>query len=683
MKRLAFLLLPLLVLAACQDMPEPLAPSDDAMLAHGASGTIDLIVVLDDGFAPGGGDANRERADEIARGLGLAPFHTYGTALFGFAASVPATQVEALRRNSMVAHVEADQPVSLPEPVFEPAPARATGEGGAEPSSSTQVVPWGIERTGARENGGTGSGVHVFVLDTGIDPDHPDLKANLGEGHTVFTASCRGNPKNCEQLTWYDDHGHGTHVAGTIGALDNGSGVVGVAPEVTLHAVKVMNENGGGSWSGIIAGIDWVAEQTVMLGQPTVANMSLGGLNDDGKVGSCTASGLVGGNDAMYAALCNARNTGAVFAVSAGNTGGDSGLRRPSAFYDVTMAVSATSCRFDDGDLVQTCEMGSEAFTTWSSWGNREDLDWPSEGSLPVAIAAPGANVLSTWIGGDHRYASGTSMAAPHVAGGAALVLAQLGGAQAADGSAFSTVRAALLGATECTESWHNISGNPHSERFLNLRSAEPIDECVEPGAPPLAALEFLRATEATSSSVSFEWAPGSDYPYEDLFYDILHYNGSAWSPVEIVGADITSYEHGGLNSSTTYRWAVRAIRMSGETITEAGPWSYLDASTAPAEGDPELSVTIAGVQCYRQDGRCDFWSETEGAGTLSWAIAPDGNYWTPTGTTSANLVVYFPEPGTYTATVTVDNGFGSTDSDSRSVSCRTQGNNLRCSPID
>jgi subtilisin len=675
MKRLTLLVLPLLFLAACQDMPEPLTPSDDVAQAYGAQDAVDLIVVLDDGFAPGGGDANRERAAEIARGFGLAPFHTYGTALFGFAASVPATQVEALRRSPMVAHLEADQPVSLPKPVFEPAPARAMGEGATEPSSSTQVVPWGIDRTGARNNGSTGSGISVYVLDTGIDPAHPDLEANLGEGHTVFESTCRGNSKNCPPPpTWHDDHGHGTHVAGTIGAADNGSGVVGVAPEVTLHAVKVMGADGRGSRSGIIAGVDWVAGHNA--DRPRVANMSLGGAGE--KFGTCTADGLVGSTDAYHAALCNARNMGVVFAVSAGNSGADAAFQAPAAFYDAAITVSATSCRFDGEALVQICESGSEAFTTWSNWGVGSDEEWRSEASLPVAIAAPGANVLSTWIGGDYRYASGTSMAAPHVAGGAALVLQQLVGSQAADGSAFSTVRTALLGASECTQTWHNVSENPHNERFLNLRSSEAIDECVEPGDPPPTAPTDLQVVGVTSTTVSLAWEHENP---EGSKFEIWQNTGGTWGHLTYVeGA--TAFTVEGLSPSTGYGYTVRTVAGG-----DASPWSNIVNVVTLADGEddpPALEVRIVSVDCDRHR-RCDFRSEVTSPvkPTWSWTINPEGDYWTPIGTDQQNLVVYFSDPGTYTATVAVENGLDDPASDSRSVNCRIQGNSLRCSPID
>jgi subtilisin len=651
------------VLPACHDSREPVAPADAAAFSAGQGDAVDLIVVLEESFARGRGAENRDRAAEFAAGLGLMATHAYGTALFGFAATVPAARVEQLRQHPMVAHVERDRAVSLPNPVFEPRPA---GDGGAQSSSGNQVVPWGISRTGARESAYNGSGVHVYVLDTGIDSRHPDLQANIGEGHTVFTSSCKGNPKNCPPPpTWEDDHGHGTHVAGTIGAADNGAGVIGVAPKVTLHAVKVLDSNGSGSWSGIIAGIDWVMEQTVKLGRPTVANMSLGGSNEAGRVGACTASGLTGSSDAMHAALCNARNAGAVFTVSAGNTGGDSGLRRPSAYYDAVMAVSATSCRFGGEDVVQTCESGSEAFTTFSSWGTWTDDEYPSQGSLPVVIAAPGAQVLSALLGGGHRYASGTSMAAPHVAGGAALVLQRLGAAQPADRSAFVAVRSALLGASECTATWHNISGNPHSERFLNLRGSSPIDECVEPGEPPAAppvAPTELRVVETTTSTATLAWqhvAPG------DARFEVWIYRSGQWGHEAYVDG-ATEYVSEGLNPYSIYYYAVRTV-----TSTMASAWS----NTVEATTKRELVASFS-HSCGNSD-TCSFTNSSTGdAAGASW------NWKFGNGQTSA---AYNPQPVTYSAeatyhvSLTVTDPAGRVSTAEATVVCRVRGNRLRC----
>jgi len=641
-------------------MQEPLAPTGDLVLSTGAPGTVDVIVVLNERLAPGGGAANRERAAEVANGLGLTPHHAYGTALFGFAATVPSERVEALRRNPQVAHLELDRPVSLPEPVVEPFRGTSSGDVVAGTTNS-QVVPWGVDRTGARENadGLTGSGIPVYVLDTGIDPDHPDLKANLGEGHTVFTSTCRGNPKNCQQMTWHDDQGHGTHVAGTIAAANNGSGVVGVAPAVTLHAVKVLNAQGSGSWSGIIAGIDWVAGHN--RDRPRVANMSLGGGGE--KVGTCTAQGLQGSTDPLHSAICNARNAGVVFVVSAGNTGERSALRTPAAYYDAAIAVSATSCRFYGEAAVQTCEIGSEAFTTWSSWGDDSDSEWPSKGSLPVAIAAPGANVLSTTRNGGYGYMSGTSMAAPHAAGGAALVLQQLG-SQAADGSAFTTVRAALLGASECTETWHNVSGSPHSERFLNLRSANPINECVEPGDPPPTAPTDLEVVGVTSTTVSLAWAHGN--PAEARFE--IWQNMGAWGHLTYVeGAAV--FTVAGLSPSTGYGYAVRAV-AGGDT----SPWSNIVNVVTLPDGEIEPPVAAFSYDCGNAD-TCRFINESTGQ-FLSW-------HWNlGNGQVSEGFSpppTKYIEERSYKVTLRVEDVLGSTDEAEAEITCSRRGNRLRC----
>lgn len=654
---LPFLLAALLVSAGCRDVAAPPDAGNDPALAVGQAGTADVIVVLDDRFAPGGGAANRARAAEVAQGLGLAAVHTYGTALFGFSATVPAAQMNALRAHPMVAHVELDRLASLPDPV------RQSEVYGAQAAAGTQVVPWGVDRTGARQSGRTGAGVHVYVLDTGIDPNHSDLQVNLGDGYTAFT--CKGNPKNCPG--WADDHGHGTHVAGTIGAADNGSGVVGVAPEVTLHAVKVLDANGSGQMSGIIAGIDWVAGHN--RGVPRVANMSLGGTGP-GKTGTCTTQGLIGSTDAAHTALCNARNTGVVFAVSAGNTGGNAANRSIAAYYDAVLTVSATSCRFTSGVLNETCETGSEAFTTWSSWGTGEDAGWPSEGSLPVVIAAPGANVLSARHGGGHSYASGTSMAAPHVAGGVALVLQSLAGSQSADGSAFSAVRAALLGATECTATWHNLSGNPHNERFLNLRSPDPITECVEPGDPPVpppVAPTDLRVVGVTSSSIDLAWEHGSP---GDARFEVWRWISSEWKHLTYVDG-AASYTDSGLAPNFTYYYIVRTANESGVSA-----WSeVVGGRTLPLEGGPGPVAEF--TSACGNSATCSFSNASTGsfsAASWHWDL---GN-----GQTSTSYnppPVTYTSAGNYTVQLRVEDVLGRTDDKSVVIACAMRGNRLRC----
>jgi subtilisin len=242
-------------------------------------------------------------------------------------------------------------------------------------------------------------------------------------------------------------------VAGTVGALDNDRDVVGVAPRVTLYAVKVLSKSGSGTRSGVIAGIDWVTRHvsTRGLGGKAVANMSLGGSGS--KTGTCTSSGF-SGTDSYHGAICNSARAGVVYAVAAGNSGADAAGAVPAAYDDAVVTVSATS--------------PIDEFKSWSNWGNRS-ATWTSNASAPVAIGAPGGNILSTKRGGGTTTMSGTSMASPHVAGGLALFLA--GTNQAAAYSAFVNARAALLNKAESSKNFGNErESNPHKEDFLDVR---------------------------------------------------------------------------------------------------------------------------------------------------------------------------------------------------------------------
>jgi subtilisin len=427
---------------------------------------LDVIVALDERFSVGHRAGNEFAAAQIARDMGLHPTFTYGTALFGFAARIPEGRFSALEIDPRVVFVNLDARVAIPIPrIAAPPfcadnpnhPACSDDDDGGEPAPSNQKVPWGVNRIGADSNANTGAGIHVYVIDTGIDANHPDLQANLSNGFAV--ESCKGG--GC-LAAWDDDNGHGTHVAGTVGAIDNDRDVVGVAPAVTLHAVKVLARNGSGTLSGVIKGVDWVAAEVKSRNAPAVANMSLGGSGS--KKGTCTGSGFTG-DDAFHKAVCNAKNVGVVFAVAAGNSGADAENAVPAAYDDAVITVSATLCKFTESGGVQSCDPGSDDWPSWSNWGINA-ADWTANNSAPVAIAAPGVSILSTWNDGGTRTASGTSMASPHVAGAAALFLKSTG--QVSDGSAFVNARAALLGIAESTGFFNNTSGKPHDEDFLD-----------------------------------------------------------------------------------------------------------------------------------------------------------------------------------------------------------------------
>ncbi|AIC93003.1 MULTISPECIES: S8 family peptidase [Shouchella] len=233
-----------------------------------------------------------------------------------------------------------------------------------EVTTMAQSIPWGIERIGtpaAQASGFTGSGVSVAVLDTGIDP-HSDLNI---QGGVSFVPGESGSD---------DGNGHGTHVAGTIAALDNDQGVLGVAPDVDLFAVKVLSASGSGSISSIAQGLEWTAENNI-----DVANLSLGSPSP---------------SQTLEQAVNDATDSGVLVVAAAGNSG-TSSLGYP-ARYDHAMAVGATD--------------ESDSLASFSQYG--EGLD----------LVAPGVGVESTYPGGGYDSLSGTSMAAPHVAGAAALV---------------------------------------------------------------------------------------------------------------------------------------------------------------------------------------------------------------------------------------------------------------------
>jgi len=230
-----------------------------------------------------------------------------------------------------------------------------------------QTLPWGIDRIDAEmvwPAGNNADAIKVAIIDTGISASHPDLAANVKGGVNTITS----------KKGWNDDNGHGSHVAGTVGALNNSVGAIGAAPLVDLYAVKVLNRNGSGFVSDIIEGIQWAVNNGMQ-----VANMSFGGPS---------------GVQSMHDAIITAYNAGLVMVAAAGNSGGAVGY--PAAYPEV-IAVSATD--------------SNNNLASFSSRGPQVDL------------SAPGVSIYSTYKGTGYATLSGTSMASPHVAGSAALVL--------------------------------------------------------------------------------------------------------------------------------------------------------------------------------------------------------------------------------------------------------------------
>jgi subtilisin len=231
-------------------------------------------------------------------------------------------------------------------------------------------IPWGVERVGAPQvwSRTQGEGASVAVIDTGIDASHPDLAGQVAGGVNIIDPA---HPDN-----WKDDEGHGTHVSGTIAGNGKNGGVAGVAPMAKLYAVKVLDKDGNGNYSDVIAGIEWAMNHGIKI-----ANMSLGA--DEG-------------SEPLHRAVQAALAKGMLIIAAAGNSGGTVGY--PGA-YPEAVAVGASD--------------SSNHVAPFSSRGPE------------VSYIAPGVDIFSTKLGGGYTTLSGTSMASPHLSGLAALAFSQ------------------------------------------------------------------------------------------------------------------------------------------------------------------------------------------------------------------------------------------------------------------
>ncbi|PCI34131.1 MAG: peptidase S8 [Flavobacteriaceae bacterium] len=282
--------------------------------------------------------------------------HAYTRSFQGFSARLDKKQLAFLKKDKRIKHIEQDYTFQL-SPI-ENYKRKPKGGGGG---TATQSTPWGITRVGGIAN--YSGNAKAWIIDSGIDLDHPDLNVDVTSSRSFLS---RGGAD--------DQNGHGTHVAGTVAAINNSTGVIGVAPGATVVAIRVLDRRGSGSYSGVIAGVDYV---TANASTGDVANMSLGG----------------GVSKALDDAVIALAASGVKIALAAGNASDDAENHSPArANHANIYTVSA----FDSNDN----------YAYFSNYGNP-----------PIDFCAPGVSIKSTWKSGGYNTISGTSMAAPHVCG--------------------------------------------------------------------------------------------------------------------------------------------------------------------------------------------------------------------------------------------------------------------------
>ncbi len=287
----------------------------------------------------------------------------YTTAISGMALKLEDDEFQKLSKDPNVASIEYNREIKLPkfqvEEVFQ-------ADGSAKMSQQT---PCGITRAGGAANG-AGRDQWIWVIDSGIDLDHPDL--NVVTDSRYSRTFVGGSPNDC--------NGHGTHVAGTAAAINNSVGVVGVSAGASVVSVRVFGCSGGSSTQTILNGIDHVAANAIA---GDVANLSLGGFFGTG----CA------NNSSYRSALLNLTSTGTRIAIAAGNSSANASSYQPACVNGTNIYTVAS----------MTCNLGFSSFSNFNM--------------NPIDVIATGSSVTSTYLNGGYATLSGTSMASPHVAG--------------------------------------------------------------------------------------------------------------------------------------------------------------------------------------------------------------------------------------------------------------------------
>jgi len=412
------------------------------------------IVLLEAGAVPG----------DVARNHGLDIRARFGSAINGFATTVPAGRMRSLLRDPDVAAVE-------PNLVLQAGPVSS----GSSITVSSQSIPAGIKRIGADLSkianiDGIDDRVPVVVavLDTGVDGSHPDLNVNVAR-----SVDCSSGVA-CVSGLAVDDNGHGTHVAGIIGALDNAIGVVGVAPGAEIWSIRVCASNGSCGLDAILLGHDYISNNADQI---DVVNVSLGGL---------------GWSVSWRNAISSNVDLGIPVYVAAGNGnrdiyGYDGTIGNGNEFIPATYPEAAAVSAMVDTDGASggagtgTTHGMDDSLADFSNYALSVVAGNPVAGSGgAIDMAAPGVSVLSTVPGGQYAYMTGTSMASPHAAGLAALRIAAT--AAPADAAGVAALRQILIDDAAPMADWRTDSadvGSDQDDYHEPLGTADPL---IEPG---------------------------------------------------------------------------------------------------------------------------------------------------------------------------------------------------------
>jgi hypothetical protein len=407
------------------------------------------IVLLKDGTSTSA-EAGRARARGITVDRTFRSVH-------GYAARLTAAQVAALRADPSVADIVPDEVISI----------------------AGQSIPRGVKRVGGRESvvaridfSDERVDADIAIVDTGIGdsalapPAHEDL--NIAGGYNCYD-STPNDPAPPNRAKWGDPNGHGTHVAGTVGALDNGLGVVGVAPGVRLWAVRILNSAGDGLLSWYVCGLDWIAAQRdpADASRPLfeAVNMSVAKSGKDD--GNC---GLTN-KDVMHQAVCRVVAAGIPVVAAAGNNSFNALNLRPASYNEV---ITVSALADSDG---RPGGMGGDLCYSWNSYDKDDTFADFSNYGRDVDLIAPGKCTYSTLPGNRYGWNSGTSMAAPHVTGAIALFRASRPTATVAQ------VKAALLAAG--TQDWATgTDPDSYHEPLLDVSHIVNVDDFTVDATP-------------------------------------------------------------------------------------------------------------------------------------------------------------------------------------------------------